>query len=365
MFFSMPPKFPLVYLLLFFLLVVHFDALTLAQKTDKNTALVPAIIVFGDSIVDPGNNNVIDTLVKCDFPPYGIDFVDQIPTGRFCNGRIPSDFIASKLGVKELLPAYLDPNLEPQELLTGVSFASGGAGYDPITSQTAHVISMDDQLELYKEYQEKLRAIGGNARAESILSKGLHVVCVGSDDIANTYFPTLFRRLQYDIPSYADLVVNYASSFFQGLIKLGARKIGVVGIPPIGCVPSQRTLAGGLFRECAPFHNQLAELVNSKLNQEIQRLGSIYQGTVLIYINIYDTLVDIIQNPNKYDFEVATNGCCGTGLLEVSILCNSLTSFVCANVSDHVFWDSYHPTERAYQILVDIVIENVLPLIIS
>lgn len=65
------------------------------------------------------------------------------------------------------------------------------------------------------------------------------------------------------------------------------------------------------------------------------------------------------------DFEVATNGCCGTGLLEVSILCNSVTSFVCANVSDHVFWDSYHPTERAYQILVDVVIDDVLPLIIS
>lgn len=47
---------------------------------------------------------------------------------------------ASKLGVKELLPAYLDPNLESQDLLTGVSFASGGAGYDPITSETAVIL---------------------------------------------------------------------------------------------------------------------------------------------------------------------------------------------------------------------------------
>lgn len=35
------------------------------------------------------------------------------------------------------MPAYLDPNLRPQDLVTGVSFASGGAGYDPLTSKVA------------------------------------------------------------------------------------------------------------------------------------------------------------------------------------------------------------------------------------
>lgn len=39
-----------------------------------------------------------------------------------------------ELGIKELLPAYLDPNLQPEDLLTGVNFASGGAGYDPLTA---------------------------------------------------------------------------------------------------------------------------------------------------------------------------------------------------------------------------------------
>lgn len=46
-------------------------------------------------------------------------------------------FAASKLGIKELLPAYLSTNLSNQDLLTGISFASGGAGFDPITSQLA------------------------------------------------------------------------------------------------------------------------------------------------------------------------------------------------------------------------------------
>lgn len=42
-----------------------------------------------------------------------------------------------ELGIKELLPAYLQPNLQPEDLLTGVTFASGGCGYDPLTTELA------------------------------------------------------------------------------------------------------------------------------------------------------------------------------------------------------------------------------------
>lgn len=44
---------------------------------------------------------------------------------------------ADVLGIKELLPPYANSNLQPEDLITGVCFASGGAGFDPLTSQTA------------------------------------------------------------------------------------------------------------------------------------------------------------------------------------------------------------------------------------
>ncbi|KAG5411281.1 hypothetical protein IGI04_007600 [Brassica rapa subsp. trilocularis] len=94
---------------------------------------VSAILVFGDSTVDPGNNNYIETAFKCNFPPYGLDFKNSIPTGRFCNGRLVTDFIGSYIGVKEFVPAYLDPNLGINDLMSGVSFASAGSGFDPLT----------------------------------------------------------------------------------------------------------------------------------------------------------------------------------------------------------------------------------------
>lgn len=58
---------------------------------------VTCILVFRDSSVDPGNNNVLPTFMKSNFPPYGKDFFNGLPTGRFSNGRLASDFIGNIL----------------------------------------------------------------------------------------------------------------------------------------------------------------------------------------------------------------------------------------------------------------------------
>lgn len=46
------------------------------------------------------------------------------------------------LGIKEAMPAYLDPNLRTEDLLTGVCFASAGSGYDPLTIELGVIISV-------------------------------------------------------------------------------------------------------------------------------------------------------------------------------------------------------------------------------
>lgn len=51
-----------------------------------------AMFVFGDSIVDDGNNNNLNTRAKANFVPYGIDF-NEGPTGRFSNGKTIIDFL--------------------------------------------------------------------------------------------------------------------------------------------------------------------------------------------------------------------------------------------------------------------------------
>jgi hypothetical protein len=334
------------------------------HQHQQQKPLAPALIVFGDSIVDPGNNNDIHTIIKANFPPYGHDFQNHRPTGRFCNGRIPTDFIASRLGIKDLLPPYLSPQpLDKHDLVTGVSFASGGTGFDPLTPQLASVISLPDQLTMFHDYLAKVRDAAGDARASDILSRGIFAICAGSDDVANTYF-TMRARSNYDHASYAQLLVQHAAAFVEDLIRAGARRVAFIGIPPIGCVPSQRTMSGGIDRECSQGHNEVAVAYNAGMVQQLAALRAKYPGTLLVFMDIYGFLYDMMMHPRSYGFTESTRGCCGTGLLEVSVLCNGVTSAVCQDVGDYLFWDSYHPTEKAYKVLADYVFDNYVKLIL-
>ncbi|ESW32636.1 hypothetical protein PHAVU_001G004600 [Phaseolus vulgaris] len=345
------------YMLRFILLLLFVCCKTEGLLKLPPNVSVPAVFVFGDSVVDTGNNNNRTTsFARSNFPPYGRDFQGGIPTGRFSNGKVPSDLIVEELGIKEFLPPYLKPNLQPSDLVTGVCFASGGSGYDPLTSVIEGSIPVSGQLDLFKEYIGKLKGVVGEERAKFILANSLFIVVAGSSDISNTYRT---RSLLYDLPSYSDLLLNSASKFLTELNELGARRIAVFSAPPIGCLPFQRTVGGGIEKKCAQRPNNLAQLFNTKLSNLLHSLNRNFPNSRNVFINIYDPLLDIILNYQKYGYKVGDTGCCGTGRIEVAILCNSLDS-TCSNVHDYVFWDSFHPTESVYKRLIAPILQKYL-----
>jgi hypothetical protein len=69
---------------------VVFAIGTIIQGADASRAF----FVFGDSLVDNGNNNYLATTARADSPPYGIDYPTHRPTGRFSNGLNIPDFIS-------------------------------------------------------------------------------------------------------------------------------------------------------------------------------------------------------------------------------------------------------------------------------
>lgn len=58
----------------------------------RQVEMVPAMFVFGDSLIDNGNNNNLPSFAKANYFPYGIDF-NGGPTGRFSNGYTMVDEI--------------------------------------------------------------------------------------------------------------------------------------------------------------------------------------------------------------------------------------------------------------------------------
>lgn len=70
-------------------------ALALALGALAPTDAARAFFVFGDSLVDNGNNNYLATTARADMPPYGIDYPTHRPTGRFSNGLSIPDLIST------------------------------------------------------------------------------------------------------------------------------------------------------------------------------------------------------------------------------------------------------------------------------
>ena len=66
---------------------------------EMRSARATAVIVFGDSIVDPGNNNNLHTQIKANHAPYGKDFDGHVATGRFSNGLVPSDLVGTSVSI--------------------------------------------------------------------------------------------------------------------------------------------------------------------------------------------------------------------------------------------------------------------------
>ncbi|XP_057764168.1 GDSL esterase/lipase At5g45670-like isoform X2 [Salvia miltiorrhiza] len=91
---------------------------------------VPCLFLFGDSLIDPGNNNGRNTIAQVEFKPYGIDFLLG-PTGRFSNGKTIADIVAELLGFEEYIPSFLEAR--GQQILRGVNYASAASGIRPET----------------------------------------------------------------------------------------------------------------------------------------------------------------------------------------------------------------------------------------
>ncbi|XP_059302389.1 GDSL esterase/lipase At2g40250-like [Lycium ferocissimum] len=338
-------------------LIVFFNILFfLPPLTNTSSSNITAIFAFGDSIFDPGNNNVLSTIVRANHLPYGKDFPGHVPTGRFCNGQLTTDILASKLGIKQVLQAYLDPMVSNKDLLTGVSFASGGSGLDELTAKENNVLTMENQLNYFEQALKRMQKVVGQKEVKYIVEKSLFMIAAGTNDVCDNFY-TLPTRRYLSLSGYHDFLLNSLEDFVNDLYEMGARKIVVAGLPPVGCLPVQVTINSFLpsfhmfQRVCKLQQNLDSQNYNNKLQALISRLQATYSGSKLIYMDVYNPLLDMINNPSAYGYDRIHEGCCGTGSVEMGPLCNKFDP-TCVNPSKYIFWDAVHPTQTTNEHLV-------------
>ncbi|XP_052146554.1 GDSL esterase/lipase At5g03820 [Oryza glaberrima] len=347
---------------------VLVSLLLVAAAAGQQAALVPGVMIFGDSVVDAGNNNRLATLVRADFPPYGRDFPEThgAPTGRFCNGKLATDYTVDNLGLTSYPPPYLGQlaQSDNRSLLHGANFASGASGYLDTTASLYGAISLSRQLGYFKEYKTKVEAVAGGKKAAALTSESIYVVSAGTSDFVQNYYVNPMLAATYTPDQFSDVLMQPFTTFIEGLYGQGARRIGVTSLPPMGCLPASVTLfGGGSGGGCVERLNNDSRTFNAKLEAASDSIRKQHSDLKLVVFDIYNPLLDLVTNPTAAGFFESRRACCGTGTIETSVLCNQGAVGTCANATGYVFWDGFHPTDAANKVLADALLLQGLQLI--
>lgn len=85
------------------------------------------------------------------------------------------------------------------------------------------------------------------------------------------------------------------------LNELGARKIVVVDVGPLGCIPYVRALQVIPNGKCSSVANKLIRAYNAKLRQRIYQLNQeMGPETTFVYANSFDIVMQVLRNYSRY-----------------------------------------------------------------
>lgn len=72
----------------------------------------------------------------------------------------------------------------------------------------------------------------------------------------------------------------------------------------MGCLPIQLTAKfRNVFRSCLEKENRDSVLYNQKLQKLLPQIEASLTGSRFLYSNIYDPMLDMMQNPSKYGID--------------------------------------------------------------
>ncbi|KAM7251918.1 hypothetical protein ACFE04_023801 [Oxalis oulophora] len=329
-----------------------------AKGDDDDYSKNGASFIFGDSLVDAGNNNYLQTLSKANIKPNGIDFQASggNPTGRFTNGRTIGDIVGEELGQSSYAVPFLAPNTTGKALLNGVNYASGGGGILNATGRIfVNRLGLDVQVDYFGITRKQLDKLLGASKAKDFISKkSIFSISIGANDFLNNYLlPVLSvgARISQSPDAFVDDMINHFRNQLTGLYKLDARKFVIGNVGPIGCIPYQKTINQLKENECVDLANKLAVQYNGRLKDLLTELNENLPGSTFVLANVYDLVMELITNYDKYGFTTASKACCGNGGQFAGIIPCGPTSSMCQDRDKHVFWDPYHPSQAANLII--------------
>ncbi|KAF3788776.1 GDSL esterase/lipase 6 [Nymphaea thermarum] len=308
----------------------------------------PALFIFGDSIVDCGNNDYLpNSTAVADYLPYNMDFFAV--TGRFSNARNLADCVAESLGFEHLIACSRDPNSTGERILNGVNFGSAGTGILDNSTSGEIVTPLHYQVLFFqnKTLPDLESQLGGNL--SSFLAQSLFLFNTGGNDFVDQCFET---GESCDIPEFTDLLISQLTKIFERMYSSGARKFIVFSTESSGCTPVAREMTNG---SCSEKFDSASRTYNGRLNASIDTFTETFPGSHFVFVSLYNVINELIDNPTTYGYDNVEDACCEMITDGSSCVKNGPT---CVDRSKFLFWDGGHPTDKTNSILASKIYDS-------
>ncbi|XP_055801028.1 acetylajmalan esterase-like [Solanum dulcamara] len=352
------------------LLITSLAASFFTPSSAQTKCNINSVYQLGDSLADAGN--VIRTpgasiIFRADRSPYGETFFKR-PTGRFSNGRVVTDFISQSFKLS-FLNAYLDRSAS---FTQGVNFAVAGATALDTSFWAARNINLptwntplSNQLNWFKSH---LQSTCGSRCAESLKNS---VVIMGEWG-GNDYYNCFFQRKQIpEVRTYVPFVVAGIMRGIKEVIQLGATRVLVPSIYPLGCLPLYLTsfpdnnTSGYDQLGCLRNYNDFASYHNRYVVRAIANLQRQFPNVSIVYGDFYGAILSLLRSPASFGFNQNTllSACCGTGgrhNFNFRTVCGAAGINACPNPAQYVNWDGIHLTDEAHRRITDTLVKDML-----
>ncbi|KAK7268414.1 hypothetical protein RIF29_21112 [Crotalaria pallida] len=296
---------------------------------------VKKLFVFGDSYVDTGNFLHSGSYK----PPSGITFPGT-PAGRFGNGRVLTDYLASFLKIESPTPYALKNS---SNLQNGINFAYGGTGIFKTLVDGPNVTTQIDSFE---------QLLKQNVYNKSDLDSSVVLLNAGANDY--TTF-ALKNRSFLEIEQFTESLVKEKTSSLRRIHSLGPQKIAVGLLQPIGCLPTIAVIS--LYQNCIDLLNLVSKSHNKLMLQAVDDLNQEVGKPVFSALDLYNSFQSSIETMQKNHHDNSTlmnplEPCCApesAGYNCGKVDDNGEKKYsLCENPELSFFWDNVHPSQNGW-----------------
>lgn len=284
------------------------------------------VVVFGDSLSDPGNAFVIQGEVSV--RPY-----DLVPSAPYARGGL--HFTNGETWVEQLAkPSKLNRSVGPALRVPGVfsNYALGGAR----ARRTSSGLDLTDQVTLF------LSDFGNQ-----VPSDALYVFFIGGNDIQDALVALKDDSTGVTSIDIINEAVTAIRDNFGALEEVGARTFLVLNGPNLAAAPVIRLQERSV--------QEAAQRLSIAFNDALEAvLGDLEMMFPKITINRFDffKLINEVTDPEAAVFLEVENPCITPGVI---------VGAVCTQPDDFLFWDGIHPTLAGHALLARRVGEVLTP----